>query len=100
MAKLNILRYPDPRLQKIARSVTVFDDGIAQLVADMAETMYDAQGIGLAATQVNVHQRVMIVDLTEDRSGLMVFINPQILWSSETAQATDEGCLSVPDVYD
>lgn len=100
MSKLNILRYPDPRLHKIAKPVAVFDERLAKLVADMAETMYDAPGIGLAATQVDVHEQVVVIDTSEDKSGLTAFINPEILWASEEKQVYDEGCLSVPGIYD
>ena len=100
MAKLNILRYPDPRLHKVAEPVTVFDERIATLVADMAETMYDAPGIGLAATQVDVHERVLVIDLSESKDALQVFINPEILWASDERKVYDEGCLSVPGIYD
>jgi peptide deformylase len=98
--KLNILRYPDPRLHKVAKPVAVFDERLAKLVVDMAETMYDAPGIGLAATQVDVHEQVIVIDITEDKTGLTAFINPEILWSSEEKQVYDEGCLSVPGIYD
>jgi len=100
MAKLNILRYPDPRLHKVAAPVTVFDERLAKLVADMAETMYDAPGIGLAATQVDVHERVIVIDLSETKDALQVFINPEILWASDERKVYDEGCLSVPGIYD
>jgi len=100
MAVLDILRYPDPRLHTVARPVAVVDDRIRQLVADMAETMYDAPGIGLAATQVNVHEQVIVIDLSEDRNGLQVFINPEVIASSEETSERDEGCLSVPGIYD
>jgi len=100
MAKLNILRYPDPRLHKVAEPVTVFDERLATLVADMAETMYDAPGIGLAATQVDVHERVLVIDLSETKDALQVFINPEILWASDERKVYDEGCLSVPGIYD
>jgi len=100
MAKLNILRYPDPRLHKVAEPVTVFDERLATLVADMAETMYDAPGIGLAATQVDVHERVIVIDLSETKDALQVFINPEILWASDERKVYDEGCLSVPGIYD
>ena len=99
MALLPILRYPDPRLHKRAAPVEVVDDVIRKLVADMAETMYEAPGIGLAATQVNVHRRVVVIDVTEDHSGLMVFINPEILEKSGE-QVCEEGCLSVPGIYE
>jgi len=101
MALLPILRYPDPRLHKIAKPVTEFGtDRLRTLVADMAQTMYDAPGVGLAATQVDVHERVVTIDVSETQDNLLVFINPEITWSSEDKQVYDEGCLSVPGVYD
>ncbi|GAA4020731.1 peptide deformylase [Actimicrobium antarcticum] len=100
MPLLNILRYPDPRLHKIAKPLTVFDARLAKLVADMAETMYDAPGVGLAASQVDVHEQLIIVDISENQSGLQVFINPEIIKASPEMQLYDEGCLSVPGVYD
>jgi peptide deformylase len=100
MALLNILRYPDPRLHKVAKPVTEFDERLQKLVADMAETMYDAPGVGLAATQVDVHERVVVIDTTETHDGLLVFVNPEITWSSPEKQVYDEGCLSVPGIYD
>lgn len=100
MSLLPILQYPDPRLHKVAKPVAVVDDRIRQLVRDMAETMYAAPGIGLAATQVDVHERVVVIDLSEDSKKLRVFINPEILWSSEECKTYEEGCLSVPGVYD
>jgi peptide deformylase len=100
MAILNILRYPDPRLHKIAKPVTEFDERLAQLVADMAETMYEAPGIGLAASQVDVHEQVVVIDISEEKNALVAYINPEILWSSDDKQVYDEGCLSVPGVYD
>ncbi len=100
MALLNILRYPDPRLHKLAKPVTVFDERLQRLVADMAQTMYDAPGVGLAATQVDVHQQVIVIDTSETHDRLQVFINPQILWASDEKRIYDEGCLSVPGVYD
>ncbi|NNG24640.1 peptide deformylase [Telluria aromaticivorans] len=101
MALLNILRYPDPRLHKIAAPVTEFGtERLRQLVADMAATMYDAPGVGLAATQVDVHERVITIDVSETNDKLMVFINPEITWASDDKQVYDEGCLSVPGVYD
>ena len=99
MALLPILRYPDPRLHTKARPVTVVDAGIRKLVADMAETMYAAPGIGLAATQVDVHQRVLVLDVSEDKSQLKAFINPEIL-SREGECMGEEGCLSVPGIYE
>jgi len=99
MALLPILRYPDPRLHKRAAAVAVVDDSIRQLIQDMAETMYEAPGIGLAATQVDVHKRVVIIDVTEDKSDLMAFINPEIVERSGE-QTCEEGCLSVPGIYE
>ena len=100
MSLLNILRYPDPRLHKIAKPVTVFDDRLKKLAADMAETMYAAPGVGLAATQVDVHEQLVVIDTSETHDDLRVFINPEIVWASEERQLYDEGCLSVPGVYD
>ncbi|UTY56428.1 peptide deformylase [Massilia sp. erpn] len=100
MSKLNILRYPDPRLHKVAKPVTVFDARLAKLVEDMAETMYDAPGIGLAATQVDVHERVVIIDISETKDQLTAFINPEVVWASEEKHVYEEGCLSVPGIYD
>lgn len=100
MAILPILCYPDPRLHKVAQPVTVVDDRIRALVADMRETMYDAQGIGLAATQIDVHERVIVIDVSEDRDQPMALINPEVLWASDEKQVGDEGCLSVPGIYD
>jgi len=99
MALLPILHYPDERLHTQARPVECVDDAIRTLASDMAETMYEAPGIGLAATQVNVHLRVVVIDVTEDRSGLMTLINPEILELSGE-QIYEEGCLSVPGIYD
>ncbi|MFI4939175.1 MAG: peptide deformylase [Burkholderiales bacterium] len=100
MSLLNILRYPDSRLHKIAKPVTTFDARLKQLVDDMAETMYDAPGVGLAASQVDVHQQLIIIDTSETRSNLRVFINPEIVWTSADKQIYEEGCLSVPGIYD
>lgn len=100
MALLNILRYPDARLHKIAKPVTAFDERLAQLAADMAETMYEAPGVGLAATQVDVHERLLVIDTSETKDALQVFVNPEVLWESEERQVYDEGCLSVPGIYD
>lgn len=100
MAKLTILEYPDPRLRTIARPVTAFDARLRTLIADMAETMYAAPGIGLAATQVDQHLQLIVLDVSETRDELRVFINPQILWASEETVLCEEGCLSVPGVYD
>ncbi len=99
MALLPILRYPDPRLHTVAAPVTEVDDKIRKLVADMAETMYEAPGIGLAATQVDVHRRIVVIDVPEDKSGLMALINPEILERSGE-QVCEEGCLSVPGIYE
>lgn len=95
-----ILRYPDSRLHKIAKPVTVFDDRLKQLVADMAETMYEAPGIGLAATQIDVHEQVIVLDVSETRDQLQVLVNPEILWASEERRVYDEGCLSLPGIFD
>jgi peptide deformylase len=99
MALLPILRYPDPRLHRKAALVTEVDDAIRKLIADMAETMYEAPGIGLAATQVDVHKRVVVIDVSEDKSKLFAFINPEILDRSGE-QVCEEGCLSVPGIYE
>jgi len=99
MALLNILRYPDARLHKIAAAVTVFDQSLKRLVADMAETMYAAPGIGLAATQVDVHKKVIVIDVSERRDSLVVLINPEILDASGVSDI-EEGCLSVPAIYE
>ena len=99
MALLPILRFPDPRLKKVAAPVVRVDDAIRKLVADMGETMYEASGIGLAATQVDVHKRLVVIDTSEERNQLRVFINPQ-LRQCEGLQTGEEGCLSVPGIYD
>lgn len=100
MALLPILCYPDPRLYKVAQPVAQVDDRIRQQIADMFETMYDANGIGLAATQVDFHQRLIVIDVSQDRDQPLVLINPEILWASEEKQLGEEGCLSVPGIYD
>ena len=100
MTQLAVLEYPDPRLKRIARQVTVFDERLRQLVADMAETMYAAPGVGLAATQVDVHERIIVIDVSENKDALHVFINPELLWASEETALCEEGCLSVPGIYD
>ena len=100
MALLSILRYPDPRLHKVARPVAAVDDRIRTLVRDMLATMYEAQGIGLAATQVDVHERVVVIDVSEERDAPQVLINPELLWASDEPVKGDEGCLSVPGIYD
>jgi peptide deformylase len=99
VAQLTILRYPDPRLHTVARPVREVDDPIRTLVQDLAETMYSAPGIGLAATQVDVHLRVIVIDISETRDQLNVLINPEIL-AAEGLQECEEGCLSVPGVYE
>lgn len=100
MPLLNILRYPDPRLHKVAKPVAIFDARLKKLVADMAETMYEAPGVGLAASQVDVHEQIIVIDTSETRSDLRAFINPKIIWASDEKQIYDEGCLSVPGIYD
>ena len=99
MALLPILHYPDPRLHKRAAPVAQVDDRIRQLIKDMAETMYAAPGIGLAATQVDVHERVIVIDISEDHTELRAFVNPVIVEAEGEAE-TEEGCLSVPGVFD
>ena len=100
MALLPILVYPDPRLHTVAKPVQAVDARIRSLVADLLETMYDASGIGLAATQVDVHERLVVIDTSELRDAPIVLINPEIVWTSEETQVNDEGCLSVPGIYD
>lgn len=100
MALLRILRYPDPRLHKVATPVVHVDARIRTLVADMVETMYAAEGVGLAATQVDVHERVIVIDTSENRDQALVLINPEIIWKSDETTLGEEGCLSVPTVYD
>lgn len=100
MALLPVLRYPDPRLHTIARPVMAVDARIRQLVGDMLETMYQAEGIGLAATQVDVHERVIVIDVSDTRAEPHVLINPELVWVSEEMVFNDEGCLSVPAIYD
>lgn len=100
MALLPILCYPDPRLHTVARPIAAVQDRHRALVADMLETMYDAKGIGLAATQVDVHERLIVIDVSEERNKPLVLINPQLVWTSPERQRQDEGCLSVPGIYD
>ena len=100
MAKLDILRYPDPKLHTVAKPVQAVDARIQTLIADMLETMYDANGIGLAATQVDVHERLVVIDVSEDRNQPMVLINPEIVWMNDERVKGEEGCLSVPGIYD
>ena len=98
MAKLEILETPDPRLRTVAKPVETFDEELAQLVDDMVETMYDARGIGLAATQVNVHRRLLVLDVSEEQDSPREYVNPEIL-ESEGVETCEEGCLSVPGIY-
>lgn len=100
MSLLTILRYPDVRLHKRAKSITVFDERLAILISDMAETMYEAPGVGLAATQVDVHEQLIVIDVSETRDQLLTLINPEIIWASQERQLYDEGCLSVPGIFD
>ena len=100
MAILPILCYPDPRLHTVASPVQAVDERIRALVSDMLATMYDAHGIGLAATQVNVHERVLVIDVSEGRDEPLVLINPELVWTSPEKHLNEEGCLSVPGIYD
>ncbi len=100
MALLSILQYPDPKLHTLARPVQTVDTRIQALIADMVETMYDANGIGLAATQVDVHERLVVIDVSEERNEPLVLINPEIVWASDERVLNEEGCLSVPGIYD
>ena len=100
MALLPILCYPDTRLHTVAKPVSQVDDRIRALTSDMLETMYDAKGIGLAASQIDVHERIIVIDVSEDRDQPMVLINPELVWTSPTTHLNEEGCLSVPGIYD
>jgi peptide deformylase len=100
MALLTILNYPDPRLHTVAKAVAAVDERVRQLASDMFSTMYEANGIGLAATQVNVHQRLIVMDISEERDSGLVLINPELLWASPEMVKNEEGCLSVPGIYD
>lgn len=100
MARLDILRYPDPRLHTVAKPVAEVDERVRRLVDDMLATMYEAEGVGLAATQVDVHERVIVIDVSEARDDAIVLINPELVDRSEEMTLGDEGCLSVPDIYD
>jgi peptide deformylase len=100
MALLPILCYPDPKLHRLAKDVSSVDARIQSLVADMLETMYDAKGIGLAATQIDVHERLIVIDTSEERNQPLVLINPLTVWTSPTTHLNEEGCLSVPGIYD
>ena len=100
MARLSILRYPDPRLHTVARPVAAVDERIRQLADDLLETMYEADGVGLAATQVDVHERVIVMDTSEQHDHPVVLINPELTWASPEFAISEEGCLSVPLIYD
>jgi peptide deformylase len=100
MAVLPILHYPDPRLHKVAKPVAAVDGRIQTIIANMAQTMYEAPGIGLAATQVDIHERIIVIDISEERDQLMVFINPEVVWASPEKKSWREGCLSVPEFFD
>ena len=100
MALLPIICYPDDRLHTVAKPVAAVDARIQTLIADMLETMYDAKGVGLAATQINVHERVVVIDTSEERNDPLVLINPEIIWTSDEMIVWEEGCLSVPTIYD
>ena len=100
MSQLDILRYPDPRLHKVAKPVAAVDERIRRLIDDMLETMYAADGVGLAATQVDVHERVIVIDTSEARDAPLVLVNPELIDRSEEMTLVDEGCLSVPEIYD
>ena len=100
MALLSVLCYPDPRLHKVAKPVEQVDARIKKIVADMADTMYEAPGVGLAATQVDIHERIVVIDVSDGQNELMVFINPEIVWASPETKSWREGCLSVPEFYD
>lgn len=100
MALLPILCYPDPKLHTVAKPVSTVDVRVQTLIVDMLETMYEAKGIGLAATQINVHERLIVMDVSEERDAPLVLINPQLVWSSAETHLNEEGCLSVPGIYD
>ena len=100
MALLPILYYPNPKLHTVAKPVSAVDARIQALIADMLQTMYDAKGIGLAATQVDVHERLIVMDVSEERDQPLILINPQLVWTSAETHLNEEGCLSVPGIYD
>lgn len=100
MSLLPLLYYPDPKLHTVAKPVAAVDHRVRTLIADMLETMYEAKGIGLAATQVDVHQRLIVMDVSEERDQPLVLINPQLVWTSAETHLNEEGCLSVPGIYD
>jgi peptide deformylase len=97
---LPILRYPDPRLHKVAKTIAAVDERIRAIIPRMLATMYEAHGIGLAATQVDIHERLIVIDVSEGRDQPLVLINPELVWASEEKRKGDEGCLSVPGIYD
>jgi len=97
---LPILCYPDPKLHKVAQPVSVVDKRIQTLIADMLQTMYEAKGIGLAATQIDVHERLIVIDVSEERAAPLVLINPELIWHSPEKHLNEEGCLSVPGIFD
>jgi peptide deformylase len=100
MALLSILCYPDPKLHRVAKPVVAVDTRIKNLISDMRETMYEAHGIGLAATQIDVHERLIVIDVSEERDQPLVLINPELTWTSAEKHMNEEGCLSVPGIYD
>ncbi|MEN9538587.1 MAG: hypothetical protein RLZZ126_822 [Pseudomonadota bacterium] len=100
MALLPILQFPHPNLHKVAKPVIAVDARVKKLVEDMFETMYDAKGIGLAATQIDVHERIIVIDVSEERNEPIVLVNPELVWTSPTKKLNEEGCLSVPGIYD
>jgi peptide deformylase len=100
MALLTVLCYPDLRLHKVAKPVAQVDARIQKIVADMADTMYEAPGVGLAATQVDIHERIVVIDVSDSQNELMVFINPELIWASPEKKSWREGCLSVPEYFD
>lgn len=100
MAILSIIKFPDARLHTIAKAVKVVDERVRTIAQDMIETMYEANGVGLAATQVDIHERIVVVDVSEERNAAQVFINPEIIGQSIEKKEWEEGCLSVPEVYD
>jgi len=100
MALLTVLCYPDPRLHKVAKPVAQVDARIQKIVTDMADTMYEAPGVGLAATQVDIHERILVIDVSDSQNELMVFINPELVWVSPEKKLWREGCLSVPEYFD
>lgn len=100
MAQLEVLKYPDKRLHKIAKPVTQVNARIQQIVSDMAQTMYAAPGVGLAATQVDIHERIIVIDITEEQNQLIALINPELVWASAEKKIWREGCLSVPEYFD